>query len=76
MAYTDAILFDVLKDAERHDIYSVEDFHEMCEDHTLTDYDGFGHPIKNGYRDPSHFIVPSQRHKIPDDVTHIQWYNK
>ena len=76
MAYTEEILFDVLNESSDRDIYSVKEFLEMCEDGTLIDYDGFGHPIKDGYLDPASFIVPSQRHSIPADVTHIQWYNK
>ena len=73
--FFDKDLFDLIKNPnflEDEDIYTVQEFIEMCEDGTLIDSDGFGSPIKNGYLDPGHFIIPSRREMIPADVTHIE----
>lgn len=40
------------------------------------DYDGFGHPVKDRKCDPDIYIKPSKRHEIPEDATHIVWYNR
>lgn len=41
-----------------------------------TDYDGFGYPVRDGMEDTSIRIYPSELKKIPNDATHISWYNK
>lgn len=59
------------------DIFTIEEFREMCEDGSLIDYDGFGHPINgDGYEDPAWCIIPSRREELPASVTHIEWFNK
>ncbi len=59
------------------DVYTVEEFNELCDTSCLIDYDGFGHPITGeGMMDPAWCLVPSQRHTLPDEVTHIQWFNR
>lgn len=78
MAFTRKVdLFEMMKNPDRHCILTVEEFHEDCECGALIDYDGFGHAINaDGYMDPGYFVVPSERHKLPASVTHIEWYNK
>lgn len=57
-------------------IYTVEEFVEYCQDGLFIDYDGFGHPIKDKLINPDICIYPSKLNKIPDDATHIVWYNR
>ncbi len=43
----------------------------------LMDCDGFGHPVKDGLEDSTIEIWPSRAGSdIPEDATHIAWYNK
>lgn len=58
------------------DVYTVEVFKEYCKDRLFTDYDGFGHPVKNSLVDCSIEIKPSRVGEIPNDATHIVWYNR
>jgi hypothetical protein len=60
----------------KDDVYTVEGFKEFCEDGAFIDYDGFGHPVKNDLADFSIEIKPSRVSDIPDDATHIVWYNR
>lgn len=39
------------------------------------DYDGHGHPVKDN-KMSGHYIKPSKLDQIPEDATHIMWYNK
>lgn len=59
------------------------DFKEACDQGMFIDYDGHGDLVKNGKivtkrNQDNHpqWISPSNRHTIPEDVTHILWYNK
>lgn len=56
-------------------LLTVEEFVEDCETGLFMDYDGFGNPVKDGKmaRDK---IYPSGLERIPDDATHIAWFNK
>jgi hypothetical protein len=41
------------------------------------DYDGHGHPVKGDKMDGGIFIHPSRvSHAIPEDATHIAWFNR
>lgn len=42
----------------------------------FNDYDGHGYPVKNGFIDESYIVKPSQAYDIPQDATHIIWFNK
>ena len=57
------------------DLMTVEDFKEEVRSGGFVDYDGFGHPVKNGLSAPD-YILPSTSAEIPRDATHIVWYNK
>jgi hypothetical protein len=58
------------------DIYTVADFLESVRDHFFTDYDGFGHPVKNGKCAPDVYLLPSKIEEMPPDATHVVWFNK
>ena len=62
------------------DLMTVEEFKENCECGGFTDYDGFGHParietLKDGKASKQR-IYPSERNLIPNDATHIVWFNR
>lgn len=61
---------------DEDDVYTVEEFRRHCEQGSFVDYDGFGHPVKNGKADPNIGIQPSRLETIPADATHIVWYNR
>lgn len=63
-------------DWDEDDVLTVKEFIECCDDQGFTDYDGFGHSVKDKMCDPSIIIYPSQLYLIPKDATHIVWYNK
>lgn len=64
------------------DVYTVEEFKTLCENGAFIDYDGFGCPVKDSKADPSFFIYPSRvvaypnPRWIPEDATHVVWYNR
>ena len=58
------------------DLMTPEEFIEDCECGCFIDYDGYGHPVKDGYEDISIYIYPSALIEIPLDATHINWYNR
>ena len=60
----------------KDDVYTVEGFKEFCEDGAFIDYDGVGHPVKNDLADESIWIKPSRLDEIPEDATHIVWFNR
>ena len=57
------------------DVISVEDFINYCNSNFFIDYDGHGNLVK-GNKMSNVCIVPSTRHLIPDECTHIAWFNK
>lgn len=57
------------------DLFTVLEFEEMVESGMLIDYDGYGHACKNGRRS-STIVTPSKIKDIPEDATHVVWYNK
>ncbi len=58
------------------DLFTVEQFLKDCRAGDLIDYDGFGHPVKDGLVNEKIEIYPSRRNLIPKDATHIVWYNR
>lgn len=57
------------------DVMTVAHWREACEDGCFIDYDGFGSPMKDG-KVARMTLYPSQRHLVPLDATHIEWYNR
>lgn len=58
------------------DLMTVKDFKEACDAGGFIDYDGSGHPVKDGKMMRSFDVKPSQRDKIPADATHVMWFNR
>lgn len=59
------------------DVYTIAEFLENVESGGFIDYDGHGHPVKDKMANSSIIIKPSKCPQcIPDDATHIVWYNK
>ena len=56
------------------DVYTIEEFKEVCSCSGFVDYDGYGHPVKDSLSDDSIKIWPSRLEDIPKDATHIVWY--
>ena len=46
------------------DVYTVEEFLRCVETIVFTDYDGFGHPVKDSKCDPKIYIYPSKVDRI------------
>ncbi len=79
--YTKKVNFSVVNTYGCHptgedDVYTVKHFMELCGDHSFVDYDGDGNPVKDGMSDISINIKPSRLHEIPEDATHIIWFNR
>lgn len=81
MAYTRPIKFTTTNrygcgpDSE-DDVYTVEEFREHCKRGLFIDYDGDGHPAKDGFADPKILLKPSNLELIPADATHVIWFNR
>ena len=59
------------------DLMPVVEYLECVKEGLFIDYDGFGHPVKDNKKDGEINIYPSDGAlHIPDDATHIIWYNK
>ncbi len=65
-----------VSDKDDIDIQSIKEFKEACAMGSFIDSDGFGYPVKDGMANPSICITPSELHKIPENATHILWYNQ
>lgn len=62
---------------DEDDAYTVEEFMEHVKNGSFIDCDGFGEPVKDGKADPDIWIYPSEaKETIPEDATHIVWYNR
>jgi hypothetical protein len=61
---------------DEDDVYTIEEFIECCECGAFIDYDGHGYPVKDNLSDWMILIKPSTLDKIPQDATHIVWYNR
>lgn len=58
------------------DVMTVEHFRASCKAGAFIDYDGFGNPAKDGKVAGRLEIQPSRLHEIPEDATHIVWFNR
>ncbi|RJR12836.1 hypothetical protein C4588_01670 [Candidatus Parcubacteria bacterium] len=58
------------------DLMDVAEFQEACRLHYFIDYDGYGHPAKNGKMDGRANIFPSKYFELPEDATHVVWFNR
>jgi hypothetical protein len=66
---------DIVSEPGEDDVYTVEEFLTHVKNGQFIDSDGFGHPVKEKLADPQWFIRPSELN-IPEDATHVVWYNK
>lgn len=57
------------------DLMTVEDFKQSAECRALINYDGHGAVVKDG-KMAKWIIYPSIAHLIPEDATHVMWFNK
>lgn len=81
MAYTQKVKFSETnrfgcKLNGEDDVYTRQEFREACEDTVFIDEDGFGYPVKDNMADPDIVVKPSKLNRIPDDATHIVWFNR
>lgn len=59
------------------DVMAVEQFKDIVKCGGFVDYDGFAHPIRDGKMNHSIYIYPSEMDTtLPEDATHVCWYNK
>jgi len=58
------------------DVYTVDEFKKIVALGGFTDYDGHGYAVKNNKADMTTVISPSKIHLLPDDATHIVWFNR
>lgn len=65
-----------LPEPEHGDVIAVDWFRSYCKAGVLIDNDGFGHPAKGAWMDESVEIRPSRLKAIPEDATHVVWFNK
>lgn len=58
-------------------IMTIVEFDNDCNFGAFIDYDGYGYPMKKGLVDRSIKVWPSDRKtSVPEDATHIVWYNR
>lgn len=62
--------------SDEDDVYTTKEFLDLCRSKSFVDYDGYGHPVKDGKSDPDIRVQPSRCDLIPSDATHVVWYNK
>lgn len=58
------------------DVYTVQDFRDAVKSGAFIDYDGYGYPVRNGLANDKMIIKPSQVTGIPEDATHVVWFNR
>lgn len=82
MAYTQKVKFSATGrygcgPGDEDDVYTIEEFLQLCDSGSFIDYDGFGYPVKDSMADPSIMVNPSSaKYSIPKDATHIVWFNR
>lgn len=82
MAYTEKVNFSTTNrygcgPDDEDDVYTVAEFMDHVREGSFIDYDGHGHPVRDGLADETIFINPSSAHAlIPNDATHIVWFNR
>jgi len=54
----------------------VRRFRKRIQDGDFTDDDGHARPMCNGKLDSECLVLASKLDAIPEDATHVQWYNK
>lgn len=57
-------------------VFELQDYLDAVKEGLLVDYDGFGHPARGGMMNNRWYIKPSKLEQIPEDATHIVWYNR
>jgi len=57
------------------ELLTVKEFVSSCSCGVFTDYDGYGHPVKDKKVCRDIVVIPSMLGNIPVDATHIIWYN-
>lgn len=57
------------------DLMDVEAFRNACKTGMYTDYDGHGCPVRDNLMADEE-IKPSQVATIPNDATHVMWFNR
>jgi hypothetical protein len=59
-------------------IMTIEEWKESCDENYFIDYDGFGEMLTKAgdVYIPHGRIYPSERHKTPALITHIEWFNR
>lgn len=74
--YGDIIMqYDEKVDIDSGDLMTVEEFKKCVKGGFFIDYDGYGNPVKNN-KLMQLDIYPSKLRDIPNDATHIIWYNR
>lgn len=58
------------------DVYTIQEFREMCQVGGFVDDDGVGHPAVGGRFNQNVAISPSNIAAIPPEATHVVWFNK
>lgn len=58
------------------EVILVRRFRKRVKDVDFTDDDGHGRPMCNGKLDSECLVLASKLEAIPEDATHVQWYNK
>ncbi len=81
MAYTNPVKFTKTGQYgcgpdDEDDVYTIEEFKQLCGSTMFVDSDGCGHPVKDNLADMQVWVWPSQLDKIPADATHIVWFNR
>lgn len=80
--YTEPVMFTATNrygcgPDDEDDVYTIDEFMQHVKAQAFIDYDGFGHPVKDGKADESICIYPSRaKETIPGDATHIVWFNR
>lgn len=58
-------------------LLTIAEYISSCLIAAFTDDDGYGHPVKDSQMDTSIHLFPSKRGRdIPEDATHVVWFNR
>ncbi|KAB1068750.1 hypothetical protein [Methylobacterium planeticum] len=57
-------------------VMTVEEYLDSVECGAFIDYDGFGHPVRDGKHCNVEVKPSDGRDGIPPDATHIVWFNR
>lgn len=49
---------------------------ESVKCHALIDYDGYGYPVDCNKMAKNFMLWPSQLEHLPEDCTHVVWFNR